>query len=144
MSAIDWTLVSLTAFLLLYASLVLALAFAGRRGDARALARFIPDCLILLHRLLADRRVPRSRKLALGFLIAYLASPLDLVPDFIPVAGQLDDAILAALVLRFVLRGGDAPLLDEHWPGPPQGARLIGQIAFGAQAPSASLASPRR
>lgn len=142
-STIGWALVSLAAFLVLYAAFVLALVLAGRRSDARALARFIPDCLILLRRLLGDRRVPRRRKLALVLLIAYLASPIDLVPDFIPVAGQLDDAILAGLVLRLVLRGGDASLLDEQWPGPPQGARLISRLAFGGQAASASLLSRR-
>ena len=142
MSATALALVSLAAFVALYASFVLALAVAGRRTDARALARFIPDCLVLLRRLLGDRRVPRSRKLALVLLIFYLASPIDLVPDFIPVVGQLDDAILAALFLRFALRGGGAALLDQHWPGPPQGVRLIKRLAFGAQA-SACLASRR-
>jgi uncharacterized membrane protein YkvA (DUF1232 family) len=128
------------AVLVVYAGFVAALALLGRRSDARALAGFIPDCIVLFRRLLADRRVPHSRKLALLVLLAYLVLPIDLVPDFIPIAGQLDDAILVALCLGFVLRGGGRDLLDEHWPGPPQGARLIGRIAFGARAggPAAS------
>lgn len=128
------------ALLVVYAAFVLALALLGRRSDARALAGFIPDCVVLFRRLLADRRVPRSRKLALLLLLAYLVLPIDLVPDFIPVAGQLDDAILVAICLGFVLRGGGRGLLAEHWPGPPQGARLIGRIAFGPRAaePAAS------
>lgn len=69
------------------------------------MARFIPDCLILFRRLLADPRINHWRKLLLGALLVYLAFPLDLVPDFIPVAGQLDDVILVALVLRTILRG---------------------------------------
>jgi uncharacterized membrane protein YkvA (DUF1232 family) len=93
---------------------VLALVTVGRRSDARALAGFIPDCLVLVERLLRDPRVPRRRKLLLVLLVAYLAMPIDLVPDFIPVAGQLDDAILVALVLRAVLRSGGDDLLQEH------------------------------
>jgi uncharacterized membrane protein YkvA (DUF1232 family) len=84
----------------------------------RALARLIPDCLVLAKRLLADPRVPRRHKLMLGGLVAYLAMPLDLIPDFIPVVGLLDDALLVALVLRTVARGVDPELLEEHWPGP--------------------------
>ena len=128
------------ALLVVYAGFVAALALLGRRSDARALAGFIPDCVVLFRRLLADRRVPRSRKLALLLLLAYLVLPIDLVPDFIPVAGQLDDAILVAICLGFVLRGGGRGLLDEHWPGPPQGARLIGRIAFGPRAAESAAA----
>jgi uncharacterized membrane protein YkvA (DUF1232 family) len=101
-----------------YAAAVLALVALGRRADARALAGFIPDCVVLVRRLLRDGRVPRRAKVALGLLIAYLLMPLDLVPDFIPVAGQLDDAIVVALVLRWFLRAGGAALVREHWPGP--------------------------
>jgi uncharacterized membrane protein YkvA (DUF1232 family) len=136
-SATDLAFASLAALLALYATFVLVLLALGRRGEARALAGFIPDCLILFRRLLADERVPRSRKLALLLLVGYLALPIDLVPDFIPVAGQLDDAILVALVLRFVLRSNGPALLNEHWPGPPQGARLIRRLAFGSERPAA-------
>ena len=62
---------------------------AGRRSDARALATFIPDCIVLVRRLMADERVPRRRELLLAALLGHLALPIDLVPDFIPVAGQL-------------------------------------------------------
>jgi uncharacterized membrane protein YkvA (DUF1232 family) len=81
----------------------------SRAEDARALAGFIPDCLILVRRLLRDRRVPRRSKLLLGALAGYLVLPIDLVPDVIPVAGQLDDAIIAAYVLRSVLRASTGP-----------------------------------
>jgi uncharacterized membrane protein YkvA (DUF1232 family) len=109
----------------LYAAAVLALVGLGRRGDARALAGFIPDCLVLFRRLLGDPRVPRSRKALLAAMVAYLALPVDLVPDVIPVAGQLDDAILAALVLRAVLRGAGREVLREHWPGPARSLALL-------------------
>jgi uncharacterized membrane protein YkvA (DUF1232 family) len=86
---------------------------------------------VLAKRLLGDPRVPRRRKLLVGLLVAYLAMPLDLVPDFIPVAGQLDDAILVALVLRAVLRSGGEELLDEHWGGPVRSRELVRRLAFG-------------
>ena len=106
------------ASLLLYAGFIAWLLAAGRRDDARALAGFIPDCVVLLRRLVGDERVPRRAKLLLGVLFAYLAVPFDLVPDFIPIAGQLDDVIIVAYVLRRVLRSGGPELLREHWPGP--------------------------
>jgi uncharacterized membrane protein YkvA (DUF1232 family) len=122
-------LVLLGSAILLYAGLVLGLVAVGRGADARAWARFVPDCLVLFKRLAGDPRVPRSRKLLLGAMIGYLALPFDLVPDVIPIAGQLDDAIIVALVLRALLRGaGDAPL-REHWPGPAGSLRLVFRLA---------------
>jgi uncharacterized membrane protein YkvA (DUF1232 family) len=112
----------------LYAAFVVALMAAGRREDARALAGFVPDCALLLKRLAADPRVPRRHKLALLLLVAYLAMPLDLVPDFIPVAGQLDDAILVALGLRWVVRGS-RNLVTEHWSGPERSLAVVLRMA---------------
>jgi uncharacterized membrane protein YkvA (DUF1232 family) len=114
MPAWQWALVGIGLTLALYVLLIGVLLVVGRRTDARALATFIPDCLVLVRGLVGDPRVPTSRKLLLGALIAYLAMPFDLVPDFIPVAGQLDDAILVALVLRTLLRGTDPALAAEH------------------------------
>ena len=127
----EWLLLALAATLVVYAVLVLALVLAGRRGDARAVASFIPDCIVLFKRLLVDSRVPWWRKAFLIGLIGYLAMPFDLVPDFIPVAGQLDDAIIVVLVLRTVLRGSGKALLREHWPGPEQSLLLIERLAYG-------------
>jgi uncharacterized membrane protein YkvA (DUF1232 family) len=127
----EWLLLALAVTLVVYAVLVLALVLAGRRGEARAVASFIPDCIVLFKRLLADSRVPRWRKALLVGLIGYLAMPFDLVPDFIPVAGQLDDAIIVVLVLRTVLRGSGKALLREHWPGPEQSLLLIERLAYG-------------
>lgn len=126
-----WLLLGLLAVLALYAAAVLALIALGRRTEARALAGFIPDCLVLVRRLLADPRVPRRRKALLLLLAGYLALPFDLVPDFIPVAGQLDDAIIVALALRAVLRSGGEELLREHWPGPGASHELVRRVAFG-------------
>ena len=93
-------LVAAAVSALIYVAFILWLVLAGPRTDARALAGLIPDCIVRFRRLPADQRVPRSRKLLLAALIGYLAMPFDLVPDVIPVAGQLDDAIIVALVLR--------------------------------------------
>jgi uncharacterized membrane protein YkvA (DUF1232 family) len=131
MAMSGWILVGLATVLLLYAMAVLALVAVGRRSDARALAGFIPDCVILVRRLLSDPRVPRRRKLLLGVLVGYLALPFDIVPDFIPVAGQLDDAIVVAIVLRLVLRGGGEDLLREHWPGRERSRLLVHRFAYG-------------
>jgi uncharacterized membrane protein YkvA (DUF1232 family) len=120
-----WLLYGLVGAVALYALVVLAFVLAGRRTDARALAGFVPDCAVLLTRLLRDPRVPRRSKLLVAALIPYLALPFDLVPDFIPVAGHLDDAILAAFVLRRVVRRTGAELIRELWPGPEAGLRLV-------------------
>jgi uncharacterized membrane protein YkvA (DUF1232 family) len=133
-----WIAVGVGATLLAYGAFVVALFVAGRRTDARAVAGFLPDCIVLVRRLLADDRVPRSRKALMFALIAYVAMPFDLVPDFIPVAGQFDDAILVAIVLRVVLRAGGPELLSEHWPGPESSRDAIVRLAFGRAAASAT------
>ena len=120
-----WPLISLGVFLAIYASFLAWLVVRGRAEDARALATFIPDCIVLVTRLARDPRVPRRRKLLLIGLGAYLALPFDLVPDFIPVAGQLDDAIIVALVLRHFIRAGGEPMMRELWPGPEQSLALL-------------------
>jgi uncharacterized membrane protein YkvA (DUF1232 family) len=109
----------------LYAAAVLALALAGRRSDAAALARFMPDCVVLVRRLLGDARVPRRSRLALVLALGYLVCPIDLVPDFVPVAGQLDDAIVLALVLRHVVRAAGGDVVREHWPGPARSLAVV-------------------
>jgi uncharacterized membrane protein YkvA (DUF1232 family) len=125
MSWWSWLLISLGVVVAVWAAFVVWLVAAGRREDARALATFIPDCIVLVTRLARDPRVPRRRKLLLLGLAGYLALPFDLVPDFIPVAGQLDDAIIVALVLRHVVRAGGEPLIRELWPGPERSLALI-------------------
>ena len=125
----SWWLAALGVCLLLYAAAVPALAVAGRRESARALAGFVPDCVVLCSRLLRDPRVPRRKKALIVALTGYLALPFDLVPDFIPIAGQLDDVVVVALVLRGLLRGGGEALVREHWPGPERGLELVIRLA---------------
>jgi uncharacterized membrane protein YkvA (DUF1232 family) len=125
MSLWYWLLVSIGVALAVYTAFVLTLIIVGRKGAARAVARFVPDCIVRFRRLLADPRVPRRKKLILAALIPYLVLPFDLVPDFIPIAGYLDDAVIVALVLRHVLRGSDRELIEAHWSGPQESLALI-------------------
>lgn len=124
-----WPAVVLGLAALLWAALVVTLLLVGRRQEARALAGFVPDCLVLVSRLIRDDRVPRRRKLLLAALLGYLALPFDLIPDFVPVAGQLDDVLVVAFVLRRFLRAGGDELVREHWPGPSQSLRLLLRLA---------------
>jgi uncharacterized membrane protein YkvA (DUF1232 family) len=126
---VTWILILPACAVLAYLGLVLALVVVGRSTDARAVAGFVPDCLVLCRRLLADTRVPRRHKALLAGLLGYLASPLDLIPDFIPVIGQLDDVLIAAVVLRTVRRGVRRSIVRQHWPGPPQSLRVVERIA---------------
>ncbi len=123
-------LVALGVVVAVYAAFVLVLVLCGRRADARAMATFIPDAIVLFRRLLGDPRVRRRHKVLLGATVAYLALPIDLVPDVIPVAGQADDVVLVALVLRAVLRGAGREALHQHWPGPPRTLDLLTRLAF--------------
>ena len=104
---------------------MLALLSSGRRRRAAEASGFLPDCVVLFRRLLADRRVPRRSKAALRLVLPYLVSPLDLVPDFIPVVGRLDDALLATAALRYVTRSVEPAVVGELWPGTEPGLRAV-------------------
>src|SRR5262245_10811848 len=109
----------------LYVVGIAALIAAGRREDARALAGFIPDCIVLVSRLARNRQISRARRAVLFLVLGYLALPIDLVPDFLPGIGQLDDAVVLGLALRVVVRGGGVDLLREAWPGPEASLSLV-------------------
>jgi uncharacterized membrane protein YkvA (DUF1232 family) len=96
---------------------ILGLLLIGRRTAARQLATLLPNLVRLFRGLFRDPRVPRGSKILLGFAIAWFVSPIDLVPEFIPVFGPLDDAVVAALVLRYVLRKTGRDVIAEHWSG---------------------------
>jgi uncharacterized membrane protein YkvA (DUF1232 family) len=108
-----------------YLALIAALLVAGRREDARAVAGLVPDCVVLVKRLLTDPATPTRQRIWLGALLAYLASPIDLVPDFVPVAGQLDDAVIVALALHLLLRSRGEEAIRAAWPGPERSLRVI-------------------
>ena len=97
-------------------------------GPARDLARFIPDCIVAVRRLRTDDRVPRRAKVALALAGVYLVSPIDLIPDFLPVIGPLDDVVVVALALRYAARQVPRAVLLEAWPGEPRLLeRLLGR-----------------
>jgi uncharacterized membrane protein YkvA (DUF1232 family) len=131
---VSWLLFSVGVLVVVYAAMVLALVAGARQWDVRVIARLVPYCAILFKRLLGDWRVPRRWKVASMLALVYLAVPFDLVPDFIPVAGQLDDAILVALVVRGLLRSAGPLLLREHWPGP--AALLVPLECFASAVPA--------
>jgi uncharacterized membrane protein YkvA (DUF1232 family) len=101
----------------------------GLRRRAKQLARFVPDCAVLFRRLLGDPRVPRRAKVALALVVPYLAMPFDLIPDFIPVVGQLDDALLVAAALGYVVRVAGRDVVEELWPGTEAGLRAVLALA---------------
>jgi uncharacterized membrane protein YkvA (DUF1232 family) len=109
----------------LYVVAVAGLIAAGRREDARALAGFIPDCIVLVSRLARNPHISRPRRVLLFLVLGYLALPIDLVPDFLPGIGQLDDAILLGLALRLVVRGGGTEMVRAAWPGPEASLTLV-------------------
>src|SRR5215468_7749942 len=104
--------------LLAWLALIVALVIVRPRGGlVREALRLLPDVLRLLPRLAADRSLPRGVRVRLALLLAYLAFPVDLVPDFIPVIGYADDAIIVAAVLRSVARHAGIEAVERHWPG---------------------------
>lgn len=123
-------LISIAAALLLaWAALLVALLIAkpGRAQLGEAL-RLLPDLLRLLRRLAADRSLPRGVRIRLGLLLAYLAMPFDLIPDFIPVLGYADDAIIVTAVLRSTVRRAGLDAVRGHWPGTDDGFAALSRL----------------
>jgi uncharacterized membrane protein YkvA (DUF1232 family) len=90
--------------------------------------RLLPDLFRLLPRLAGDPNVRRAARVRLWLLLGYLAIPIDLVPDFVPVLGYADDAIIVSLVLRSVARRAGAPVVRRHWPGTDDGLAALGRL----------------
>lgn len=101
---------------------------AGRPTTLRDAMRLLPDVLVLVRRLARDPALSRVRWRLL-LVLAYLALPIDLVPDFFPVAGYADDALLVAWVLRSVVRTAGPQAIERHWPGTPQGLAVVRRLA---------------
>jgi uncharacterized membrane protein YkvA (DUF1232 family) len=117
---------------LLWLTLVVVLWTVSARFDLAALrsgVRLLPDLLRLLKRLAADRSLPRGVRVRLWALLAYLVMPVDLVPDFIPVIGYADDAVIVAVALRSVIRRAGPDAIRRHWPGTTDGLAAILRLA---------------
>jgi uncharacterized membrane protein YkvA (DUF1232 family) len=109
-----WALLVVAA---IYVVAVLALILAGRGVAARELALLLPNLILLFKDLLRDPRVPRGPKIVLAIGLVWLISPIDLLPEFLPVLGPLDDAVVAALVLRYLVRHAGGDIVRGHWRG---------------------------
>ncbi|HEX7104841.1 MAG TPA: YkvA family protein [Acidothermaceae bacterium] len=131
MPAWAWTVIGVVAGLLLLWLLLLAFLWKARPDEMRLreMLRLLPDVLRLLRRLAGDSTLPRGVRVRLWLLLAYLALPIDLVPDFIPVLGYADDAIVVALVLHSVIRRAGPDAMDRHWPGTPEGLAALRRLA---------------
>lgn len=93
------------------------------------LLRVLPQLVRLIARLVTDPMLPRAAKVALAAVMVYLASPLDLVPDFIPLLGYLDDALLAAVLVDGLLNYVDRALVLKYWPGSPESLERLARAA---------------
>jgi len=108
--------------------LIVLLLLGSRRYERptlREMLRLLPDLVRLLRRLAGDDSLPRRVRVTLWLLLGYLASPVDLIPDFVPVIGYADDAIIVALVLRSVARNAGVEALHRQWPGTPEGLDAV-------------------
>lgn len=128
----DWWSIPLGiagGLILIWAVLVAALWLTRPDDyDVKEALRLLPDLLRLIKRLAADPDTPRGVRIRLALLLVYLALPIDLIPDFIPVLGYADDAIIVALVLRSTTRHAGADALAKHWPGTPEGLASLKRL----------------
>lgn len=118
------------AVIILWLTLLAAL-IACRPADLNPIeaVRLLPDTVVLIRRLAADPALPRGVQIRLFLMLAYLVLPIDLVPDFLPIIGNADDAIVIAIALRAVVRCAGIQALDVHWPGTPAGLEVIARLA---------------
>ncbi len=115
--------------------LVIVLAVARPRGGLlREALRILPDVLRLVRRLAGDKSLPRRVRVRLGLLLVYLASPIDLIPDFVPVLGYADDAINCPAVLRGVVGRAGLDAVRGHWPGTDEGFAALTRLTGLAKA----------
>jgi uncharacterized membrane protein YkvA (DUF1232 family) len=99
-----------------------------RGAPARALIRLVPDLLRMLRSLIGERRVPADVRLVLVGLLAWIVSPIDLIPEFIPLLGPLDDVVVAVIALRDVRRRLGLAYLEQRWPGTAEGFAVLARV----------------
>ena len=121
-------LIALAVVVVLWLLAILVLVALGRRAQARELVTLIPNLAVLFRGLLGDPRVPRSSKAWLWFALVWVISPIDLIPEFIPVLGPLDDVIVTVIVLRYVSRRLGRDELRSRWPGTADGYSLLAGV----------------
>ena len=121
-------LIALAVVAWVYVLAVAALFLVGRRTAAREVAVLLPNILRLFKGLVRDPRVPRGSKALLFLGTAWVASPIDLIPEFIPVLGPLDDVVVAALIVRHLVRTTGRDVVVEHWHGDPATLEHILQL----------------
>jgi uncharacterized membrane protein YkvA (DUF1232 family) len=123
-----WLVVGVAVVVASWALLVL-LAARLPDGTLKELAGFLPACLTTVRRLRTDPRVPRRAKVAVAFAGLWVLSPIDLIPEFLPVIGPIDDVVVVALALRYAARQVPLSVLLEAWPGNPATLRrLLGDV----------------
>jgi uncharacterized membrane protein YkvA (DUF1232 family) len=119
----------LVALVLLWLALLVILLVKRPSGTHIAeLAALLPDLVRLTSRLARDREIPRRVRWRVWLLLAWMVSPIDLIPDFIPVIGFADDVLLAYFVLRSVARAAGPEIVAQHWPGTPEGLVAVRQL----------------
>ena len=118
-------LIALGVTAILWLVTVIVLFLAGRTVAAKELVTVVPNLLRLFRALIGDPRVPRGSKVVLGVALVWIASPIDLLPEFLPVIGPLDDVIVAALALRHLLRRAGPEPIRDHWRGDPHTLELV-------------------
>jgi uncharacterized membrane protein YkvA (DUF1232 family) len=122
---VRWILIGGLVFLAVWLLAVLVLLWLGRKTLARELVTLLPNLIRLFRGLLGDSRVPRGSKVLLLFGAAWLASPIDLIPEFLPGVGALDDAVVAGLVLRHLVKRAGPDVVRDHWHGDPRTLSLL-------------------
>jgi uncharacterized membrane protein YkvA (DUF1232 family) len=125
----QWGLIALATVTL--AALAAATTLALIKRKTRRFAQHAPEVVVLCRNLIGDPRVSPFNKLVLRVLIGYLELPLDLIPDFIPIIGRLDDALVVGLAIRIALRSASPELILQHWPGPDTAPKYILKRAKG-------------
>ena len=121
-------LIALGVMVVIWVVAIAALWIVGRKLAAVQLARAIPDLLALCRGLLRDPRVPPGSRVLVGAALVWVLSPIDLVPEFIPVLGPLDDVIVVALVLRHLVKRAGPDVVADHWRGDPKVLRTALRI----------------
>ncbi|MFC0450256.1 YkvA family protein [Rhodococcus jostii] len=129
--AAAWPVLIGSAVSLLAVWVVLALVLWRSRPDDTRIGetvRLLPDLLRLLRRLAADPELPMGVRVRLALLLVYLAVPIDVIPDFVPVIGYADDVIVIGLTLRSVIRRAGPQVVARHWPGTAEGLETVRRV----------------